>query len=126
MKSKILYGIAAACLLILTINLPRVFAAQEGSKIHWKGSIKADQDLSDARVAEMAKIGLEEALRKALAKVPGKAIKAELESEGGYLIYSVEVVTADGRLEEVILDPADGKVLAMENETSESRSVDKD
>ena len=126
MKSKILYGIAATFLLTLVINPPKVFSAAGDSEIEWRGSIRANKDLPEARLAEMAKIGLGDALSTALTKQPGKAIKAELESEDGYLIYGVEIVTTDGNVEEVILDPADGKVLAMEDETNEAKNAEED
>jgi hypothetical protein len=109
MKSKLLYGVAALILLTFAVHPPKVVAMEEDSNIEWRGNIKADKDLLKARMAEIAKIGLGDALSAALAKQPGKAIKAELESEDGYLIYGVEIVTADGKVKEFILDPADGK-----------------
>ena len=95
--------------------------APEGETPEWKGTIKAEEKISEVGMADLAKIPLDQALTKALEKVPGKPVKAEVESEDGCLIYGVEIVTADKELKEVILNPADGKVLAVEDEAAHDK-----
>jgi uncharacterized membrane protein YkoI len=59
---------------------------------------------------------LSEAISIALEEVPGLAVEAELESEGGFLLYEVEILTNDRNLVEVAVDPGNGSVLGLEEE----------
>ncbi len=121
MKTKERHNIAGIALVALTaIALPlQMVGAEENDKPEWKVSIEATDHVAETRMVELAKIPLEHAIRTALEKVAGKPVKAELESEDGYLIYAVEIVTPEGKVMEVILDPTDGKVLSVEDESAE-------
>lgn len=59
-----------------------------------------------------AKISLVQAVSTAEAQTVGKAIKAELEAEGGALVFDIEVVTADSKVFDVKINAIDGKVLS--------------
>jgi len=61
--------------------------------------------------ARAAKIPLVDAVRTALAQTPGQAIQVTLESLKGRLLYEIEVVTRDGTVVEVFVDPQSGKVI---------------
>ena len=62
--------------------------------------------------AQMAKISLADAINSALQSYPGKAIKAELKSRDGFLVYSVEVVTQDNIVMDFTVDAGSGTILA--------------
>lgn len=47
---------------------------------------------------------------------PGTLIEVELEYEDDRLSYEVEVITTDGRLLEIRLNAADGRILGVEDE----------
>lgn len=75
-----------------------------------------DDDDDPAKIAEMAKtfglISLEDAQKKALAAKPGMVKEAELESrkfKSGW-DYEFEIVDADGKEWEVLIDAKTGKV----------------
>ena len=123
MKTEKRYSITALALAALAaIALPlQKSAAEENDKPEWKGSIETGEHMTVDDMAKLAKTPLDQALNTAMGEVAGKAIKAELESEDGYLIYGVEIVTAEGKVKEVILDPANGKVLSVENEESHQK-----
>jgi len=55
----------------------------------------------------------------ALGAVPGEAVEVELENEGGYVVYEVEVAGDDGRLHEVVVDAGNGEILGQEIEEGE-------
>jgi len=74
------------------------------------GSIQVKSD-DEAVLAGMAKIQLVSAVDMALKAVPGKAFKAELENENGYLVYGVEIAKADSQVVDVKVDAGNGKVL---------------
>lgn len=58
-------------------------------------------------------ISLEEAVRIALEEVPGRAVKAELETKNGLLIYEVDIVSSYGDYE-VRIDASSGNVIRVE------------
>ncbi len=57
--------------------------------------------------------------------VPGGTIQsAELEKEDGKLIYSFDIKTADGKTEELWLDPVTGALVKRETETAEQEAAE--
>ncbi|MCS6283806.1 MAG: PepSY domain-containing protein [Nitrospira sp.] len=61
--------------------------------------------------ARATKMPLAEAIRAALSRMPGLAIQATLESLNGRLLYEVEIVTGDGAVVEVFVDPQTGNIV---------------
>lgn len=66
---------------------------------------------SEAEFPAMAKITMAQAMEAALTAVPGQVLKAELDDEKGFLVYEIEVVTANKTVMKVTVDAGDGKVL---------------
>lgn len=52
----------------------------------------------------------------ARARVPGEMLEVELEEERGRIAYEVKILTADGRMQEVTIDPRSGRVLGVEDD----------
>jgi uncharacterized membrane protein YkoI len=67
----------------------------------------------------MAKISMDQAVERALASVQGQILKTELEDENGFLVYGIEVVSADKSVVDVKVDAGTGKVLAMEKDKAD-------
>lgn len=61
--------------------------------------------------ARATKVPLAEAIRAALSHTPGLAIQATLESLKGRLLYEIEIVTGDGAVVEVFVDPQTGNIV---------------
>jgi uncharacterized membrane protein YkoI len=57
------------------------------------------------------KVPLTDAIKTALARTPGQAVQATLESLKGRLLYEIEIVTAEGVVVEVFIDPQSGKII---------------
>lgn len=75
--------------------------------------------------AEKPKISMKKAKAIALKKVPGGKIEsAELENEGGKLIYSFDIKTASG-ITEVNVDAMNGKIVAIQNESPAKEAAEK-
>jgi hypothetical protein len=55
----------------------------------------------------------------ALKRVSGRIKSAELEMEKGKLVYSFDIVTADKKIMEVLIDAMTGEVVDVEEETPE-------
>jgi len=71
------------------------------------------------------KISMKKAKAIALKKVPGgKIATAELENEGGKLIYSFDIKTTKG-ITEVNVDAMNGKVVAVQEESPAKEAAEK-
>lgn len=74
------------------------------------------EDVSDAEKVKWAratKVAITDAIRAALDRTTGQVIEAALHSIRGRLLYEIEVVTKDGTVIEVFVDPQNGKVVDM-------------
>jgi uncharacterized membrane protein YkoI len=74
------------------------------------------EDVSDeekVRWARATKVSVQEAIRTAIARTPGQVIEAALHSIKGRLLYEVEVVTQDGKVIELYVDPQTGKLIVI-------------
>ncbi len=78
-----------------------------------------DYELAETAVKKGEIIPLAEACRRLQTEFPGKITEVELEYSNGRRVYEVELVTEDGRLIEVDMDAATGKVLETEEEDAE-------
>jgi uncharacterized membrane protein YkoI len=79
-----------------------------------KASIRLEKEPSEAELPDLARIGLEDALKAALSAVPGKLLHAELEVINGGLIYTVGIVNKAHHLIEVEVDAGNGRILAID------------
>jgi uncharacterized membrane protein YkoI len=81
---------------------------------------------TQAQLRKEAKISMRKAKSIALKTVPGgKISSAELEKEGGKLIYSFDIKTTAGGITEVNVDAINGKVVAMQNESPAKEAAEK-
>ena len=78
-----------------------------------------------AEIAAAAKVSIDQALKTASEKVPGKIIEAELEMKHTKLVWEIEVVTADKKLMEVHIDADTGAVIDVEEEKAEPKKTGK-
>ncbi|MDH4155365.1 MAG: PepSY domain-containing protein [Nitrospira sp.] len=67
-------------------------------------------------MAAAAKVTIDQAIKTASEKVPGKVIEAELEKKYGKLLWEVEVVTAENKVMEVHIDAESGTVVNVSEE----------
>jgi ribosomal protein S3 len=65
-----------------------------------------------------AKITMSQARATALKKAPGNVKSAELENEGGKLIYSFDIATSKSGVTEVNVDAMNGKIVAVQQENA--------
>ncbi len=77
----------------------------------------SDQDHARAAVARGEILGLTQILQIVSARHPGQVVEVEFEEDDGIHIYEIELLTNDGRLIEVAVDAATGRILEVEDET---------
>jgi uncharacterized membrane protein YkoI len=82
------------------------------------GALAGDDDhlLAKRALEEGRILPLSEILAKVKAEIPGKEIEVELEAEDGILIYELKMLRPDGRVQEVEVDAATGKILKVEDD----------
>lgn len=78
------------------------------------GETADDEAAESADLAGLAKIDETQARDAALAAVPGRVVKVELDNENGNVVYSVEVDTGKGVVD-VKVDAGNGTVLHQES-----------
>lgn len=78
------------------------------------------KELSKVEMASMASVTIEDAIKTASEKVPGKVIEAELEEKHHMLVWEVEIVTPDNKIMEVHIDAKTGAVIDVEEEKAKS------
>ncbi len=111
MKKRWIHIIGSGALIMGLAVVGTGFAKSEDNEVH-DGTIRIEKQV-EADFPSLAKLTPAQAVQKALAAVHGKVLKTELENENGFLVYGVEVVTADRAIMEVKVDAGSGKVLAM-------------
>jgi len=84
-----------------------------------KGKGKKDEAKETVEMAATAKVTIDEAIKTASEKVPGKVVEAELEMKHDKIIWEVEVVTAENKVMEVHIDAESGAVIGVEEEKPE-------
>jgi uncharacterized membrane protein YkoI len=85
-----------------------------------KGKGKKDEAKEMVEMAATAKVTIDEAIKTASEKVPGKVVEAELEKKHNTLVWEVEVVTAENKVMEVHIDAGSGAVISVEEEKPET------
>ncbi len=69
------------------------------------------------RLVEEGKIlGLAKVLGNVKQKVPGKLLGTELEYEDGRIVYEIKILRSGGRVQEVEVDAATGRILSIEDD----------
>ncbi len=99
---------------LIIFGVSTILFSKEGkNEKNIKSSIKIAENTSYTEKVQMAKISLINAIEIGLKKVRGKAVRAELDNENGYLVYSV-IITFNNESKEVKIDAGNGKVLLVE------------
>lgn len=75
---------------------------------------------TESEYPELASITLVQAIESGLTQVGGKALKAELQDEDGFLVYSIEVVKSDHSMVELVIDAGSGKLLLTEKDSKDN------
>jgi uncharacterized membrane protein YkoI len=83
----------------------------------------------EAAQASQAKITVQQAITAAVSRQSGTVLRAELQNEDGFLVYNVELVSADKRVHEIKVDAGNGSILRIDvdsadRETENEEQVD--
>lgn len=100
--------------------------AKEAQEAPVQGTVPVQKRTLESALVNLAAISLPDAVARATASHPGKPLKAELENEDGFLIWSVEMVDASGTTTEVTVDAGNGAVLKTEVDRADDDDDDDD
>jgi uncharacterized membrane protein YkoI len=77
---------------------------------------RRDHDRARAALERGEVLPLAQILGAVAAAVPGDVVELELEREDGAWVYEIKVIAPDGRLLEVLVDGASGRLLEQEED----------
>jgi uncharacterized membrane protein YkoI len=69
---------------------------------------------SNKELADSARIPMDQAVKAAVAAVPGKAVEAELGKEDGRVAYEIEIIDNNKTSRTVYIDAQSGKTMTVE------------
>jgi uncharacterized membrane protein YkoI len=69
---------------------------------------------SNKELADSARIPMDQAVKAAVAAVPGKAVEAELGKEDGRVAYEIEIIDNNKTSRTVYIDAQSGKTMKVE------------
>ncbi|MFW5489977.1 MAG: PepSY domain-containing protein [Desulfovibrio sp.] len=117
MKKQLIAIIGSGAMIIGLVTVGVGFAKSEHEQ-RIRGTIPVPEQ-TEAAYPDMAKISLNQAMQDAVNAVPGRVLKAGLDEEDGFLVYSVEVVGQDQTVTDMKIDAGSGKVLALHKDKAD-------
>jgi uncharacterized membrane protein YkoI len=109
------HGIALSAAVSFAIAAALAYAAWEYSD-EWDIRFGKGHPPAGEQTATGALLALEEALRIALAEVPGEVVKVERDRENGMDVLEIKVLATNGRVRELTLDSRSGAILEIEDD----------
>jgi len=100
------------------------FTKSDGNEVI-NGTIPVETH-GEADFPDLATVSFEQAVQNALASIQGQVLKMELEDENGFLVYGIEIVTADKSIVDVKVDAGSGDVLAMDADDADEHDSGQD
>ncbi|MFH0727174.1 MAG: PepSY domain-containing protein [Pseudomonadota bacterium] len=114
-KWRIIIGSGAS---IIGLALAGVsFAKLDDNEV--RGGTIRIENRAESDFPALATLTPEQAVQKALDAAQGSVLKTELENENGFLVYGIEVVTADKTIMDVKVDAGSGEVLTMNRDKAD-------
>jgi uncharacterized membrane protein YkoI len=97
-----------SCLLLILLSPWSISAAERQTK-----ELEDVTDAEKVKWARATRVLITDAIKAAADRTSGQVIEAALHSISGRLLYEIEVVTKDGTVVELFVDPQTGKLVDM-------------
>jgi uncharacterized membrane protein YkoI len=91
--------------LIATIGAPRGAAADD-----------SDHDLARRLLEQGRILPLADIVDKVRSEIPGEMLEVEFETDDGAYIYELKILRPDGRVQEIEVEAASGKIIKIEDD----------
>jgi uncharacterized membrane protein YkoI len=73
----------------------------------------------EAAQASLAKLTIQQAINAAVSRQSGTVLRVELQNEDGFLVYNVELASADKKVHEIKVDAGDGSILRIDVDSAD-------
>jgi hypothetical protein len=120
--------LAAAIGAVIAVSAPVLLKAEDPQEKPIPGSIRLPNEANqEAAQADLASITAEQAVATAKSSPQGsggKLLRVELQNEDGFLVYNVELASADKKVHEIKVDAGDGSILRIDVDSADDRETE--
>jgi len=107
--------LAAAIGAVIAVLPPVILKAEDPKEKAIHGTIQLpNEGKQEAAQASLAKLTVQQAIDAAMSHQGGTVLRTELQNEDDFLVYNVELVSADKKVYEIKVDAGDGKILRID------------
>jgi len=115
-KIRLVAAIGAA----IAVLPPAILKAEDPKETAIQGTIRLpNEGNQEAAQASLAKITVQQAISAALSRQSGTVLRVELQNEDGFLVYNVELASADKKVHEIKVDAGDGSILRIDVDSAD-------
>jgi uncharacterized membrane protein YkoI len=112
--------LAAAIGAAIAVFPPAILKAEDPKETAIQGTIRLpNEGNQEAAQASLAKITVQQAINAALSRQSGTVLRVELQNEDGFLVYNVELASADKKVHEIKVDAGDGSILRIDVDSAD-------
>jgi uncharacterized membrane protein YkoI len=112
--------LAAAIGAVIAVLPPAILKAEDPKETAIQGTIRLPNDGNqEAAQASLAKLTVQQAITAALSRQSGTVLRVELQNEDGFLVYNVELASADKKVHEIKVDAGDGSILRIDVDSAD-------
>ena len=112
--------LAAAIGAVIAVLPPVILKAEDRKETAIHGTIQLpNEGNQEAAQASLAKLTVQQAITAALSRQSGTVLRVELQNEDGFLVYNVELASADKKVHEIKVDAGDGSILRIDVDSAD-------
>jgi uncharacterized membrane protein YkoI len=112
--------LAAAIGAVIAVLPPVISKGEDPKETAIHGTIQLPNEGNhEAGQASLAKKTVQQAIDAAVSRQSGTVLRVELQNEDGFLVYNVEVASADKKVHEIKVDAGDGSILRIDTDSAD-------
>jgi Peptidase propeptide and YPEB domain len=112
--------LAAAIGAVFAVLPPVILRAEDPKETAIQGTIRLPSEGNqEAAQASLAKLTVQQAINAAVSRQSGTVLRVELQNEDGFLVYNVELASADKKIHEIKVDAGDGSILRIDTDSAD-------
>jgi uncharacterized membrane protein YkoI len=112
--------LAAAIGAVIAVLPPVILKAEDPKETAIHGTIQLPNEGNQEAVqASLAKLTVQQAINAAVSRQSGTVLRVELQNEDGFLVYNVELASADKKVHEIKVDAGDGSILRIDVDSAD-------
>ena len=117
--------LAAAIGAVIAVLPPVILKAEDPKEKAIHGTIQLpNEGKQEAAQASLAKLTVQQAIDAAVSRQSGTVLRVELQNEDGFLVYNVELASADKKVHEIKVDAGDGSILRIDVDSADDRETE--